>query len=316
VVVERYTEQMERCADRLLDEAGERGRVRLDDLALLFTVEVTAEVVGLTESSVPRMARRLVSFFNQPPFDITRDDLGRSGRQWALAAFNGLVPVIRFYWADVRPALRRRRREPGQDVISHLLEEGYSTTGVLVECVTYGTAGMVTTREFIVMAAWHLLEDDTLRDRYLVAGSDERLAILNEVIRLEPVVGHLYRRATAPVPITDGGGEWTVEPGDLVDVCVRAANADPEQVGEEPLTLRPGRSLPGGVNPTVLTFGDGAHKCPGQPLALLEADVLLTRLLRRSPRLVGEPELGWDNLIEGYWLRGFELELEGDAARG
>ena len=315
-VVERYTEQMERCADRLLDEAGARGRVRLDDLALLFTVEVTAEVVGLTESSVPRMARRLVSFFNQPPFDITRDDLGRSGRQWALAAYNGLVPVVRFYWADVRPALRRRRREPGQDVISHLLEEGYSTTGVLVECVTYGTAGMVTTREFIVMAAWHLLEDDALRERYLVAGTEERLAILNEVIRLEPVVGHLYRRATAPVPITDGGEEWTVEPGDLVDVCVRAANADPEQGGEEPLTLRPGRSLPGGVNPTVLTFGDGAHKCPGQPLALLEADVLLTRLLRRSPRLVGEPELGWDNLIEGYWLRGFELELEGEPARG
>jgi len=118
------------------------------------------------------------------------------------------------------------------------------------------------------------------------------------------------------VPITDGGEEWTVEPGDLVDVCVRAANADPEQVGEEPLTLRPGRSLPGGVNPTVLTFGDGAHKCPGQPLALLEADVLLTRLLRRSPRLVGQPELGWDNLIEGYWLRGFELELEGEPASG
>jgi cytochrome P450 len=309
VVVERYTDQMERCADRLIDEAAASGRCRLDDLALLFTVEITAEVVGLTESSVPRMARRLVSFFNQPPFDITRDDLGRTGRQWAAAAFNGLLPILRFYLADVRPALRRRRKEPQRDVISHLLEEGYSTTGVLVECVTYGTAGMVTTREFIVMAAWHLLQDDALRERYLSAGADERIAILEEVIRLEPVVGHLYRRATKPVPISDDGQAWTIQPGHLVDVCVRAANADPEAVGEEPLALHPGRELPGGVNPTVLTFGDGAHKCPGQPLALLEADVLLTRLLTRAPRLVGEPELGWDNLIEGYWLRGFELEL-------
>ena len=308
-VVDRYTEQMERCADRLLDEAAARGRCRLDDLALLFTVEITAEVVGLTESSVPRMARRLVSFFNQPPFDITRDDLGRSGRQWAVAAFNGLVPIVRFYLADVRPALRRRRRERADDVISHLLDEGYSTTGVLVECVTYGTAGMVTTREFIVMAAWHLLEDDALRERYLASGRDERLAILGEIIRLEPVVGHLYRRATAPVVIGDRGQEWTIEPGHLVDVCVRGANADPDAVGEAPLTLRPGRPLPGGVNPTVLTFGDGAHKCPGQPLAMLEADVLLTRLLARAPAVVGEPELGWDNLIEGYWLRGFELDL-------
>ena len=309
VVVERYVGQMEECADRLLDEASARGLCRLDDLALLYSVEVTAEVVGLTESSVPKMAKRLVSFFRQPPFDITRDDLGRTGRQWATAAVNGLVPVARFYLADVRPALRRRRKEPQGDVISHLLEEGYSTTGVLVECVTYGTAGMVTTREFIVMAAWHLLHDEPLRERYLVAGQAERLALLHEIIRLEPVVGHLYRRATAPIPISDGGQEWTIEPGHLVDVDVRAANADPEAVGADPLSLCPGRELPAGVNPTVLTFGDGAHKCPGQPLAMREADILLTRLLARSPRIVSEPELGWDNLIEGYWMRGFDLAL-------
>jgi cytochrome P450 len=309
-VVERYTAQMEECADRLLDEALARGACRLDELTLLYTVEVTAEVVGLTESSVPRMARRLVSFFNQPPFDITRDDLGRTGRQWAAAAWNGLVPIVRFYVADVRPALKRRRKNPQGDVISHLLAEGYSTTGVLVECVTYGTAGMVTTREFIVMAAWHLLHDDALRERYLAAEQTERLAILNEIIRLEPVVGHFYRRATKEIEVTDGADRWTVEPGHLVDVCVRSANADPEAVGADPLSLCPGRELPAGVNPTVLTFGDGSHKCPGQPLAMLEADVLLTRLLRRSPRIVAEPELGWDNLIEGYWLRGFTLAID------
>lgn len=309
VVVERYATQMEECADRLLDEATARGVCRLDDLALLYSVEITAEVVGLTESSVPKMARRLVSFFRQPPFDITRDDLGRTGRQWATAAFNGLLPIARFYLADVRPALRRRRKEPRQDVISHLLEEGYSTTGVLVECVTYGTAGMVTTRELIVMAAWHLLENDPLRERYLVAEPSERLAILHEIIRLEPVVGHLYRRVTEPVPISDGEHEWTIEPGQLVDVCVRSANADPEAVGEDPLSLCPGRRLPAGVNATGLSFGDGAHKCPGQPLAMREADILLTRLFARSPRIVAEPELGWDNLIEGYWLRGFDLAL-------
>lgn len=309
VVAERYTDLMEECADRLLDEAEARGGCVLDELALLYTVEVTAEVVGLTESSVPRMARRLVSFFNQPPFDITQDDLGRTPRQWASAAVNGLLPVARFYLADVRPALRSRRRERRHDVISHLLDEGYSTTGVLVECVTYGTAGMVTTREFIVMAAWHLLGHDVLRERYLVAGQEERFAILHEIIRLEPVVGHFYRRVHQPVEITDGQESWTVAPGELVDVCVRSANADPEVVGADPLDLCPGRQLPAGVSAAGLSFGDGAHKCPGQPLAILESDVLLRRLLARGPRLVTEPQLGWDHLIEGYWLRGMELAL-------
>ena len=56
VVAQRYTALMESCADRLLEEAGS-GTLRLDELALLYTVEVTAEAVGLTESAVPAMAR-------------------------------------------------------------------------------------------------------------------------------------------------------------------------------------------------------------------------------------------------------------------
>lgn len=306
VVQERYPGLMQAAAERLLGEAERAGGCRLDDLALDYTVEVTAEVVGLTESSVPRMARRLVTFFNQPPFDITRADLGRTGRQWASAALNGLVPVARFWWHDVRPAVRSRRRQPRADIISHLLAEGYSSTDILVECVTYGTAGMVTTREFITMAAWHLLSDPALLERYLGADEPGRMAVLHEIIRLEPVVGHLYRRARLEVPVD---GTTAAVPGDLIDVCVRSANADPRAFGPDPLDLCPGRPLPTGVNPAGLAFGDGAHRCPGQPLAMLESDVLLHALLSRRPRLVREPDLGWDDLIEGYTLRGMELAL-------
>jgi cytochrome P450 len=157
------------------------------------------------------------------------------------------------------------------------------------------------------MAAWHLLRHRPLRERYLVAGQEERFAILNEIIRLEPVVGHLYRRAQAAFAITDGEETWEVAAGDLLDVCVRHTNTDPEAVGDGPLDLCPARGLPSGVNQAVLSFGDGAHRCPGQPLAILEADVLLTRLLARDPRIVAEPRVGWDDLIAGYWLRDFEL---------
>ncbi len=309
VVEAKYLGLMQSCADRLLGDAEASGVVRLDDLALLYTVEVTAEAVGLTESPVPAMAKRLVAFFNQPPFDITRPDLGRTPRQWAQAAFNGLLPIMRFYARDVRPAIRVRRAQPRDDVISHLIAEGYTNADILVECVTYGTAGMVTTREFIAMAAWHLLGNDAVRARYLVAEEAERLAILNEIIRLEPVVGHLYRRVQQPVTFSDEGEEHTAEPGDLIDLCIRPANADPETVGELPLALCPGRPLPRGVNEAVLSFGDGAHKCPGQPLAMLESDVLLRRLLARPVSIVSEATIEWDDLIAGYALRGFVLRL-------
>ena len=309
VVAARYTALMEECAERLLAQAEREGSVRLEELALLYTVEVTAEAVGLTNSSVPAMARRLVSFFNQPPFDITRDDLGRSRRDWMRAAWNGLLPVLRFYVADVRPAIRARRRQPRQDVISHLIGEGYTNADILVECVTYGTAGMVTTREFIAMAAWHLLSDDALRQRYLAAEQAERFAILNEIIRLEPVVGHLYRRVQQPMSFNDEGEIYAADPGDLIDLFIRPANADAATVGPQPLQLCPQRPLPVGVNESVLSFGHGAHRCPGQPMAILESDVLLRRLFARDVVVLAEPTIGWDDLIAGYTLRGFRLQI-------
>lgn len=319
VVQQRYGEAIARCADRLLDRASGPAGFSLDDLALYYTVEVTADIVGLTherrhdsdaarERRIRAMAHRLVSFFDQPPFDLTRADLGRSPRQWALAARKALLPIVAFYLADVRPALRQRRSHPRDDVISHLITHGWSTTNILIEAVTYGTAGMVTTREFIAMAAWHLLTRPDLAGRYRAADERERLAILQEIIRLEPVVGHLYRRVHETIVVTDGDEEHTIEAGDLVDVQVRAANADPTAT-DDPLSICPHRRLPTGVRPTVLTFGDGAHRCPGEPLALLEADVLLSRLLDRSPRIIQRPAVGWDDLVSGYELRGFRLAL-------
>ncbi|NLE96624.1 MAG: cytochrome P450 [Propionibacterium sp.] len=309
VVSERYRDLMHASADRLLAQSPTT--IRLDDLALRYAVEVTREVVGMTESDVGAMSRRLEKFFNQPPFDITKPGLGRTKRQWAMAAVNGLSPIARYWFADVRPAVRARRKQPREDVVSHLIAEGYSNLDILVECVTYGTAGMVTTREFIAMACWHLLGDDALRERYLAAEERERLAILTEIIRLEPVVGHLYRRVQEPIEVDDGDVTHTIPAGDLVDVHVRHTNMDTDAMGEEPTRLCPHREVARGVDRAGLSFGDGAHKCPGQPLAILETDVLLSKLLARSPRIVTPPTLGWDELVAGYSLRGFDISLGG-----
>ena len=311
VVAQRYGPLMEDSAERLVAGAAAAGGGLVEELALLYSVDVTRQVVGLTDSPVEGLAGRLVRFFNQPPFDITKPDLGRTRRQWAAAAVNGLGPVARFYLADVRPAIRARRRRPADDVVSHLIEEGYTDVDILVECVTYATAGMVTTREFIAMALWHLLTDDGLRSAYAAADAPARAAVLEELIRLEPVVGHLYRRVREPLTVDDGERRWRLEPGDLVDLNVRQANVDARAVGADPGSLDPGRCPARGVHAAGLAFGDGAHRCPGQPLALMETDVLLSRLLAARPRLLSEPRVEWDDLVAGYCLRGFRIGLGG-----
>lgn len=310
VVSTRYRELMAERAEALLTAQGRD--IVLDRLALEYSVTVAAEVIGLTNSSTSGLSRRLESLFNQPHYDPTAEDGGRSRATRIMARLTGGLPLVPFYLFDVRPAVRARRSAPAEDVISHLIGEGYNGLDIMVECLTYGAAGMVTTREFISMAAWHFLENAALRDRYLVSEERERLAILGEILRLEPVVGHLYRRAACDIEV----GDSVIPAGDLIDLHIRAANTDASVVGEETLSLCPGREVASGYGPEVMSFGDGAHKCPGNALAIQETDVMLRRLLALPLTVVSTPTLEWDDLISGYRLRGFRLRIDDTGTRG
>src|SRR5579859_7441027 len=130
------------------------------------------------------MGNRLDAFFHQGSQTQQRHPLLR----WKpLATLYGILQqrsMLSFYWLDVRPAIRARKRQVQEDVISHLLSQRYSDPEILTECVTYAAAGMATTREFISIAAWHLLEHPDLRARYLAAPEEERLEMLHETLRL------------------------------------------------------------------------------------------------------------------------------------
>ncbi|MBL3688315.1 cytochrome P450 [Leucobacter zeae] len=299
---ERHRAFIERTASDLVAEAVRAGRCRVDELALTCSVRVAAQIVGLATGSDRGLERRLEAFFRQPPVDHTRADHGRTRADWARAARRALGPLAALYWRDVRPAIRARRARPADDIISHLLAQGYRPREILVECLTYGTAGMVTTREFIGMALWRLLDDPELLAHYRSSEPPERLALLSELIRLDPPVAHLYRRVRATA---DGCPH---APGTLVDVDVRRANTDPEAFGPDPGAVDTRRGLPAGAR-TGLSFGDGAHRCPGSHLALLETEVLLTALIDAGAAIEHEPDLGFDTLVQGYRVRDFVVSF-------
>ena len=121
--------------------------------------------------------------------------------------------LLGFYRLDVKPAIRARRRRPADDVISQLLQQDFSDLEILTEALTYAAAGMATTREFVTVAAWHLLDEPDLRARYLAAERGEREAILHEILRLEPVVGELRRTTREPLTVDTAAGPVTIPAG-------------------------------------------------------------------------------------------------------
>ena len=294
-----YRRLMEALSDQLVARVRRSRRVDLCELSMTLAVQVASQVVGLTNSPLMGRVRRLEAFFDQPDRTNRPTLLGR------LRQVRNLARLFAFYWRDVRPAIRARRRAPREDVITHLLAQNYSDREILTECVTYAAAGMATTREFIVMAAWHMLEQPALRARYLAAGDDEREAILHEILRLEPVVGHLYRRATEDIPLTTGGRPVTIPQGALIDLNIEAVNLDERVVGPDPEAVCPARPLQGDrIGPMLMSFGDGPHRCPGAYLAIQETDIFLQRLLALDGlRLEQAPTLTWHDVTAGYELR-------------
>lgn len=291
VVTSAYRTLMERTSEDLVDRLRRSGRADLDELTLEMAVTIAAEIVGLTDSDRAGMARRLGALVAGAPKSSSR-------LATVLGFARGQVLAMRFMWHDVRPAVASRRRRRREDVISHLLDEGYSERAILTECLTYGAAGMITTREFITMAGWHLLENDTLRQRFLAGDEPARIAILEEILRLEPVVGTLFRRTTT---------DRTV-----IAVDVRGANVDEAAVGECPYRIDPDRRTADRAGGAGLAFGDGEHRCPGAQVALQEAAIFLDRLLQvPGLRLARAPDVGWNGLIAGYELRGATLICDG-----
>ncbi|MFR9730976.1 cytochrome P450 [Saccharopolyspora sp. MS10] len=298
-VDERYRDLMAEIADEQLTVLRRDGRAELSDLGFELSIGVTAAVIGLTGSR-PGIRGRLERFFpdefDSPGFTSV------NGLRWAWRQSRNWGAI---YLRDVAPAVRARRRARRDDLISHLLDDGCSGAEVLGECIAFAAAGMVTTREFVTLAAWHLLTDDELRCRYLDSEEPDRVALLHEILRLEPVIGRLRRRTTATVDIP---GQEPIPAGTVVELLLDEANADAAEVGAEPLELRPGRTISSGA--AGLSFGDGAHKCPGAHLAVLETDVFLHRLLRLPVRMVRAPSVSFNEAISGYQIRGLVVALE------
>jgi cytochrome P450 len=306
VTTERHIPRMEHYAEEIVSGLERSGIADLSALASRMAISVAADVVGLTNSARDGMAARLDGMLHADlAFSLSpRRLLGYARMQ---------LRVLEFYLRDVRPAIRARRRQPAQDVISHLLSNGRRDTEILAECITYGAAGMVTTQEFICVVVWQCLRWPELAAVMRSDDRDARYRLLNELLRLDPVVGLLYRRTTADLTLTRDGdpNPVAVGPGELVELDVGAINTDPRAAGEAPTRIEPDREIPKGISRSVMGFGAGAHRCAGEFIALAETDVFVRRLLRVPGLAIErEPRIGRNNNIKGYELREFILRCE------
>ena len=275
--------RIEALVDRLADAAAARGEIDLiADFAAAIPVALIGDMLGI------------------PP-----DERGPL-RGWSLAILGALEPVLspEKFAGGVRAVaefkdylntiiagrLGSGDRDPAE-ILSTLIGasefalasaagERLSKLELIHNCIFLLNAGHETTTNLIGNAVDLLIRyPDTMRD--LRAHPEAIETAVEEFLRMESSNQLGNRRAAADTVL----GGVAIAAGGYVHIGIGAANRDPEQFPDpDRLDIRrePNRHL---------AFGTGVHACAGMSLARMEAEVAISRLLRRFKRIepAGKP---------------------------
>jgi cytochrome P450 len=190
-------------------------------------------------------------------------------------------------WAYMADLIERKRRDPGDDLISALIEVSDADDGRLspTELHWWSTvlllAGYETTAHQLLSAVVILLS----HPQHLARLREDRTLLPSAVEELlrHQVVGTSLSMLRYVTDDVDVGGV-TIPKGASVIPSLECANHDPA-VFDDPMRLDLTRS-----GPPQLTFSFGRHFCIGAPLARMELELGLEGLLHRLPGLrLAEP---------------------------
>jgi cytochrome P450 len=205
------------------------------------------------------------------------------------------------YFVDV---IQERRKERRADLISSLIDaeengEQLDEAEIIGLCIALLIAGNVTTTDLIGNAVLALLRHPNELGKLLADPTLVRSAV-EEVLRYDSPVVHATRIATEAMQI-DG---CPVAAGQTINAVLYAANHDPEA---HPDPKRFDIERP---DKRHASFGGGAHFCLGAPLARAEAQIALSVLFERFPKLrprtdrpVGRRTMMNFNGLETLWVR-------------
>lgn len=222
---------------------------------------VLGEVLGVDDLDRDGLATAFVIALDDPP----RLGATAGARPEQAAAMGTVLEVV-------NETIARRRRQPGSDVVSTLIEAGLDDEELLWIMFTFLGAGLESSTSQFLLAALNLARFPDQRAR-LVAEPSLIPTAYEELVRFDCGPQRFHRTLTRDVELHGA----SMRAGDSVLVMYGSANRDERQFerADELLVDRaPNRHL---------GFGRGPHFCLGAPLARLQGQVLFEVLLGTAP---------------------------------
>ena len=255
-----------RLADRQIDTFANSGRCEyIGEYASPLAMLVIADLLGVPEQDHVQFEQALLQRPSGGGVGSTTD------RPMAHSPLEYLYERFSEYIED-------RRRSPRNDVLTGLASATFPDGSVpeVIDVVRIAAnifaAGQETTVRLLGSAVLKLAEDQELqsllrRRRELIPN------FIEECLRVESPIKGDFR--LSKVPTTIGGID--IPAGTTLMLLLAAANRDPRRF-DDPATFDVHRANAR----QHISFGRGAHTCPGSPLARAEASVSIARLFDRT----------------------------------
>ncbi|MET9819090.1 cytochrome P450 [Streptomyces sp. NPDC006355] len=264
--VERMRPDVQKMADDFLDQMIAKGQPA--DLVHDYALPIPSLVISLL-LGVPYSDH---AFFQQHSLTLHETDATEQDKRAAKGALFGYLLEL----------VRRKEREPGDDLISRLISERVATGELTHEAAAMNgiillIAGHETTSNMIALGTLALLEHPDQAAK--IRDTDAPAVVANaveELLRYLTVPqDNVVRMALEDVTV---GGQL-VKAGEGLVINLPAGNRDTAFI-DRPEVLDVDRNVRGHV-----AFAYGIHQCLGQSLARMELQVALPTLLRRLPGL-------------------------------
>ncbi|MDF2982562.1 MAG: hypothetical protein K0Q69_2334, partial [Devosia sp.] len=202
----------------------------------------------------------------------------------------------------VREMIAERRRQPREDLLTHMLTtevdgEKLTEDEVISTTILLLNAGHEATVHTTGNGVKAILESG-LDPKGLFADAGQTEATVEECIRFDAPLHMFTRYALQDVTLDNG---LSFKQGETIGLMLGAANRDPSRFAEA------NRFDPFRKDGANVSFGAGIHFCIGAPLARIELQVAMKTLFDRLPglKLAAEPQ--YKNIYHFHGLERLEV---------
>jgi cytochrome P450 len=288
--VSRHVEQLRpriiKLANEMIDRfEGEDTVDLIKAFAAPIPAIIIAEMIGLPPESAPK----LLNWSNRM---VTMYVLGVS-RETELDANQASQDFMDF----VGEAIKERRKQPREDLLSHMLTSDrngdvLSDEEVMSTAILLLNAGHEATVHTTGNGVKSIIESG-IDPITLFATPEQTEATVEECLRFDAPL-HLFTRYALSDLDYEG---LHLRKGDVIGLMLGAANRDPKRFANAN-TFDPFRT--DGAN---VSFGAGIHFCIGAPLARIELQVAFSELFKRLPKLRLAEEPRYNNVYHFHGLQ-------------